>query len=143
MSVGVSRANWSALLSLLGLGVAGYLTLTHYAQDRVPLACATGGVVDCEAVTSSAASMLGPLPVAVLGVAWFAVQLGLVLVHASNRLQLAWTGLGLAFVFYLVFAELFLVGAICLWCTAVHVLVVALFLVAVAESSAERVEVAA
>jgi uncharacterized membrane protein len=30
-------------------------------------------------------------------------------------------------VFYLVYAELFVLDAICLWCTAVHVITVALF----------------
>ncbi len=38
-------------------------------------------------------------------------------------------------VFYLVYAELFEVGAICLWCTAVHGLVIALFLLALARAS--------
>jgi uncharacterized membrane protein len=32
-------------------------------------------------------------------------------------------------VVYLVYAELFLVDAVCLWCTVVHVLTVALFAV--------------
>ena len=32
-------------------------------------------------------------------------------------------------VFYLVWAELFKIGAICLWCTVVHVLTLALFVV--------------
>ncbi len=36
-----------------------------------------------------------------------------------------------------------LIGAICLWCTAIHRLVVGLFLLAVAESAADRVEAAA
>jgi uncharacterized membrane protein len=34
---------------------------------------------------------------------------------------------GIAFVLYLVYTELLTLGAICLWCTAVHVITVALF----------------
>jgi uncharacterized membrane protein len=34
---------------------------------------------------------------------------------------------GVAFVLYLVFAELFLIDAICLWCTVVHALALGLF----------------
>jgi uncharacterized membrane protein len=134
---------WSTLLGLLGLGISLYLTVVHYAQGQVPLACATSGLVNCEQVTSSAESMLGPVPVAVLGVVWFAVQLALAMAGAASRLQLAWAAGGLAFVFYLVYAELFLIGAICLWCTAVHLLVAGVFLLAVAEASAGPVEASA
>jgi uncharacterized membrane protein len=31
-------------------------------------------------------------------------------------------------VFYLIYAELFLIGAICVWCSVVHVVVIGLFL---------------
>jgi uncharacterized membrane protein len=36
---------------------------------------------------------------------------------------------GVGMVLYLVYAELFILDAICLWCTAVHVLALALFAV--------------
>ena len=134
---------WSMLLALLGLGISLYLTLAHYAQGQVPLACATTGVVNCELVTSSAESAIGPIPVAVLGVAWFAIYLGLVLGRVSGFIQLAWTAAGLTFVFYLVYAELFLIGALCLWCTAVHLIVGALFLLSVGTSSTDVAEAVA
>lgn len=41
-----------------------------------------------------------------------------------RRLELAASGV--VFVVYLVWVELFVVDAICLWCTAVHVLAIAL-----------------
>ena len=56
----------------MGLAVAVYLTVVHYAQGQVPLACASSGLVNCELVTSSAQSTLGPAPVAVLGLVWTA-----------------------------------------------------------------------
>ena len=37
------------------------------------------------------------------------------------------SGAGAAMVLYLVYVELFRIGAICLWCTAMHVTAVCLF----------------
>jgi uncharacterized membrane protein len=34
---------------------------------------------------------------------------------------------GMLFVLYLIYTELFTIGAICLWCTSVHVITFALF----------------
>jgi uncharacterized membrane protein len=125
-----------------GLLISAYLVGTHYFADQVPLACATGGVVDCEQVTNSAESMLGPVPVAVLGVVWFLVFLALVGAYAWQHtsqllnLQVTWAAVGLLAVFYLVYAELFLIGALCLWCTAIHLIVAVLFLSSLWEATA-------
>jgi uncharacterized membrane protein len=135
-----NRTTWSALFGLAGLIVSAYLTATHYLAGEVPLACATGGIVNCEQVTTSAQSMLGPVPVAVLGVVWFGVWLGLLgarreLSHTGLvAARLAWATAGLLSVFYLVYAELFLIGAICSWCTVIHAAIIALFLLAVADA---------
>ncbi|MBT8193429.1 MAG: hypothetical protein KJP22_08515, partial [Acidimicrobiia bacterium] len=42
---------------------------------------------------------------------------------------------GMAFVLWLIYAELIIVGAICLWCTVVHVLAFGLFVVVVMNAS--------
>lgn len=136
------RLRWSAGLATVGLLVSGYLAAAHYFADQVPLACSTGGIVDCEQVTNSGESMIGPLPVATIGLAWFFVLLVLILIRreaAASKLmvaQVAWSVGGLLFVFYLVYAELFLIGAICLWCTLIHAIVVALFLSSLYEATA-------
>lgn len=123
---------WPALLGVAGLLISAYLVGTHYFAEQVPLACATGGIVDCEQVTSSAESMIGPMPVALLGLVWFAVYLAILAVRAfwppAIALQVVWSVAGLLTVFWLVYAELFLIGAICLWCTAIHAIVVVVFL---------------
>jgi uncharacterized membrane protein len=41
--------------------------------------------------------------------------------------RLVLSGAGAAMVLYLVYVELFRIGAICLWCTAMHVTAVILF----------------
>ena len=119
--------------SLLGLGVAGYLTYEHYTSST-SLACADNGVVNCLKVTTSSYSAVAGVPVAVLGLVFFAVMLVLQLPPLWQRperwlrmARLAWSVVGLGTVLYLLAAELFSIDAICLWCTAVHVLTFVLF----------------
>lgn len=115
-------------LSLLGLLVSGYLTYEHF-TDNATLACTVTGVVDCSKVTSSAWSTFVGVPVSVLGVVFFALLVGLCLPSVwrlesvwLDRARLAWVSVGLAMALYLVWAELFRIHAICLWCTGIHVL---------------------
>jgi uncharacterized membrane protein len=122
-------------LALAGAGVAVsvYLTLVHYTTS-VKLACSTTGVVNCEKVTSSPQSMLVGIPVALLGVVFFGVA-GALCLPAAWRSQSAavriarigWMTAGIAMVVRLVYAELFQIDAVCLWCAAVHVITVILF----------------
>ncbi len=92
-----------ALLSLIGVIVSAYLSAVELSQGQVPLACANSGLVNCDLVTSSAQSRLGGVPVAFLGVVWFAGMLGLLAdcsrLLASPALHLAWTGGGVLMVF--------------------------------------------
>jgi uncharacterized membrane protein len=132
----------AVLLSQIGAAVSIYLSVVDLSQGQVALACANSGLVNCDLVTSSAQSRLGGVPVAFLGVVWFAGTLGLLALEGRVRLfalpalHLVWTGGGVLMVFYLIYAELFLIGALCVWCSVVHVLVIGLFLLAVARSSA-------
>jgi uncharacterized membrane protein len=132
----------AVLLSLIGAAVSIYLSVVDLSQGQVALACANSSLVNCDLVTSSAQSRLGGVPVAFLGVVWFAGTLGLLALEGRVRLfalpalHLVWTGGGVLMVFYLIYAELFLIGALCVWCSVVHVLVIGLFLLAVARSSA-------
>jgi uncharacterized membrane protein len=120
-------------VTLAGLAVAAYLTIEHFTSPSL-LACPETGVINCQKVTSSAQSAVFGIPVALLGLLFFVAMLPANLPVAwrmrspavrYGRLVLALVGIG--FVCYLVYAELFILDAICLWCTAVHVLTVALF----------------
>jgi uncharacterized membrane protein len=122
-------------LCVAGLAVASYLTVAHY-TTATTLACPETGIVNCQKVTTSAESSVLGVPVAVLGLAFFVVLLPTCLPAAwrSRRPVLRWGRLGFAvlgvgFVAYLVYTELFTLDAICLWCTAVHVITLALFAV--------------
>jgi uncharacterized membrane protein len=125
----------SLVLAVAGLGVAIYLTIEHFTSSTT-LACPDTGALNCLKVTTSEQSALFGIPVAVLGLVYFVVMIAasLPLFWRSVRPEvrygrLLFTAVGVLFVFYLVFAELFTLHAICLWCTAVHVLAVALFAV--------------
>ncbi len=133
----VSAPRWagpaSLALALLGVAVSAYLTVEHYSSSTT-LACPDTGVINCVKVTTSSYSELLGVPVAVLGLAFFVLMVGLCLpvawrsrVGAVHRARLTAVAAGALFVLYLVWAELFRVDAICLWCTVVHVLAVALF----------------
>ena len=130
------------LASALGLGVAGYLTYEHYSSSS-SLACSDNGVVNCLKVTTSSYSAVAGVPVAVLGLAFFAVMVVLQLPAMWRRTEpairigrLAWAVVGLGTVLYLLYAELFAIDAICLWCTAVHTLTLVLFATTVYATSA-------
>jgi uncharacterized membrane protein len=128
---------WLAPLSLtwcvLGLAVAAYLTYEHYTGSTT-LACPASGAVDCAKVTSSAWSSILGIPVAPLGLVFFAVMFVLCLPGLLRRrsvaldaARLGFCGIGLLTALYLLWAELFQIHAICLWCTGVHVLTFLLF----------------
>lgn len=118
----MSGRGWAAVLAGAGLLVAGYLTLVHY--TGLPLACPSQGAIDCEAVLSSRYATVAGVPTALLGVAWFAAAL--VLLWRRPAWLRPWAWIGAAAVVALVYTELFLVGAICLWCSTVHALVLAI-----------------
>ena len=120
-------------LSLLAVALTGYLTLTHY-TDPAALACPDTGIVNCTLVTTSSWSVLFGVPVAVLGLAWALAMAALNSPWAwrsgvswLNSVRIAGVTAGASMVLYLVYVELFRVGAICLWCTGVHITAVALF----------------
>ena len=66
----------SAILVVIGLADAAYLTLTHF-SEHVRLACSDSGTINCAKVTTSPQSSMLGIPVAVLGLAYFLVAAGL------------------------------------------------------------------
>lgn len=134
----------AAPLAAGGLGVSVYLTIAHYGSS-VTLACPDVGAINCEKVTTSPQSVIFGVPVAAIGLAFFIVMVALNLARAwrcpnvilrSARVGLA--AVGVAFAVYLVYTELFVIHAICLWCTSAHVMAFLLFVVAVFGESLGR-----
>ncbi|MGW6276240.1 vitamin K epoxide reductase family protein [Kribbella sp. NPDC055071] len=133
-STGLGWIPWATLaVSIVGIGVAAYLTYEHFTAGTT-LACPETGVVNCFKVTSSQYSKLFGIPVALLGLLFFVGMTVLSLPPLwrttspwPGRLRLAAVLVGVVFVCYLIWAELFQIDAICLWCTVVHVLTLVLF----------------
>jgi uncharacterized membrane protein len=124
------------LLSVIGLGVAGYLAYV----ETTHVAAVCGPVGDCNTVQQSAyARLFGIIPIAVLGVAGY-VAIGsawLVAFWARGRLAglirlglFAMALFGTLFSIYLTFLEPFVIGATCAWCLTSAVLMTALMLLA-------------
>jgi uncharacterized membrane protein len=123
----------TTVLAVAGLAAAAYLTVEHYTSSTT-LACPETGIVNCQKVTTSPQSTILGIPVALLGLVFFAALLPACLPVAwrsgrrwLRRGRLGATVVGVALVIYLVYTELFTLNAICLWCTAVHVITLALF----------------
>ncbi len=124
------------LLSLLGLADSTYLTITHF--EKQVLVCPANSFINCAKVTTSAQSEILHIPVAVLGLAFYIAMTAINLPPlwkttdvrvAQLRLAMAVSGIG--FVLYLLYAELFIIKAICEYCTGVHIITFALFILIV------------
>src|SRR5664279_2775495 len=120
----------SFVFALVGLAVSTYLTVEHF-NAGVTLACPESATINCTKVTTSAWSHVGPVPVALLGLIFFAVMSAAcsppTCRHAAlDRVRIVGAVIGVASALYLVWAELFRLDAICLWCTVVHVCAVGL-----------------
>lgn len=109
-------------VAALGIAVSAYLVWVHY-SGSLALCVGVGG---CETVQASRYAAVGPLPVAVLGLAGFIAIAAI----AASRLRPdppAWTlttlfAMALAgtlYAAYLTYLELFIIGAVCPWCVTV------------------------
>lgn len=107
----------AALLSLIGLADAIYLTVEHLAGRAVQCTITSG----CEEVLSSAYATVGPVPLAALGaVAYFSVFSLAILAAFGNRgagnFLLYVVGLMLAVSIYLLVLQAFVLHAFCQFC---------------------------
>jgi uncharacterized membrane protein len=127
------------VLAIIGLGISAYETWAHFNGNHLA-GCPTGGggTFNCEAVITSPQSMVfGVIPVAILGLLFYAAAVPLFSPWAwrlparwVHQLRLASMIVGMGFVVYLIYAEL-TIGSICEYCTGVHVVTFLLFCVTV------------
>ncbi|HEX3706661.1 MAG TPA: vitamin K epoxide reductase family protein [Mycobacteriales bacterium] len=135
------NARWawkfSLPIALLGLADSAYLTYTHF--HPAALVCKASGHINCAKVTTSPESeIFGHIPVAVVGLVYFAVMTLLMTPWVwqirnewVHRFRLVATGGAMGMVIYLVSVEIHL-KAICEYCTGVHILNFLLFFVVLA-----------
>lgn len=123
------------LLSVLGLGVAAYLTWT-YTMGGSPLCLGSSG---CDTVQHSPYAWIMGIPIPALGGLVYVLLIGTAFLALRARteeqenLLLALFGLSLAgvlFSAYLTYLELYVIYAICLWCVISAVIMAAIFALA-------------
>jgi uncharacterized membrane protein len=131
-----------AAMAVVGVGITIYLTTIHY--THTPPACSMTGLINCSNVLKSVYSVIPgtSIPITFPGLLWFLVSGGLALIglislrrdeREPERLslyQMIWATGGMIFVLYLVFDEIVQLHYLCEWCTGVHILTFATFLLA-------------
>jgi len=128
------RPAWRALLwapvllSLLGIGVSGYLVVKRFTGGG--LACTRWA--QCDVVNNSLYSKIYGVPVSALGLVGYSALLAvavaaLVLVGRRQRLALGLGFLmalgGFGFSLYLTYVEVYIIEALCSWCVTSAVLI--------------------
>jgi uncharacterized membrane protein len=136
------------ILSLIGAGIAIYLTTVHY--ENVPLICSASGVVDCARVLSSSYSVVPSttVPITVPGLAWCAISAILAIIGLRFQLVPHWLHIaqfvlslaGILAVLYLVYVEIVRLHTICAWCTGLHVVILVMFLITLVQLQATQTD---
>jgi uncharacterized membrane protein len=126
----------SFALAVLGLVISAYETYAHFNGSHLA-GCPTGGngTFNCTAVITSPQSMVfGVIPVAVLGLLFYVAAVPLFSPWAwrmrrreVHLVRLGSVIVGMGFVMYLIYAELYQIGDICEYCTGVHIVTFLLF----------------
>jgi uncharacterized membrane protein len=130
------------VMSVFGLWASSSVLVTFYTLHQQLPICPSGtffGIhFDCSAVLTSPYSVAFGVPLEVLALAYFVVNLGMVYLIAigserASRVSLqalfGWRFIGVAIVPYLVFVELVLIRAICVYCTIMHIAILIDFVV--------------
>jgi len=141
------RVSWPKLLLLVAMSVFGLwassMVVTIYYMMKqslpaCPLQRGPGIVLNCDMVLGSSYSQIFGVPLELFAVAYFAINLLLVylivfgsdgLFRISLNILFGWRFVGIVIVPYLVFVELFLIKAICVYCTMMHIAIVADFII--------------
>jgi uncharacterized membrane protein len=109
-----------------------------YLSFSPPTSCPVGefSIFSCNEVIYSQYAHVYGISVAMLGLGWFILALGLILVAWRNARfiygVLVWSVLGAVGVAGFVYTEIFLLGSICLLCTIAHVMGLAILALSVA-----------
>ena len=130
------------VLAIAGLGVSSYETWAHYNGSHL-LACTGNGSENCTAVITSPQSMVfGFIPVAILGLLFYVFAVAIMSPWAwqirrreVGLLRLGSMIVGMGFVMYLIYAELYQIGSWCLYCTGVHIITFLLFCITIVSAA--------
>jgi uncharacterized membrane protein len=117
-------------LTVVGLGVASYLTYVHY--SGIQPVCTAGG--SCLEVQTSIYSKLAGVPVALIGLLGYIAIMASLLFPENETTRfatVAFTVVGFGFSAYLTYRELFSIHAVCEWCASSAVIMTVLMCLAI------------
>lgn len=118
------------IFSFLGFSDATFLTVEHFLGSPIP--CSVFG--GCDAVTNSVYSNIGPIPIALLGSLYYLtlVILGIIYIDTKKEIPLKIasyiTVVGFLVSLILVYLQIFVINAICLYCMISALISLVLFL---------------
>lgn len=122
----------AAVIALVGLADAVYLTVMHFRNEIVPCSLVEG----CEKVLTSTYAEIGGVPIAAFGAAAYFLAFSLALLAAyGNRLM--WTlfraqvTLMAAYTLWLLYLQAFVIGAFCQFCLLSAITTLVLFAFAI------------
>lgn len=119
------------IIAFLGFFDAAYLTAEHYLTLPLPCTITKG----CDIVTSSSYSMLGPIPVALVGALYYMTAFFLMIIYRETKdntflmATTALTGVGVLASAWFVYVQAALLHAFCQYCILSAIFTVILFLI--------------
>jgi uncharacterized membrane protein len=119
----------AGILSLVGIGIAGYVVLTVEIMNQIPQCVGGGG--GCAAVEHSSYSRIAGIHVSIFGLIGYALLL-MASFWQGDRARVAAFFLalfGFGFSLYLTYLELWEILAICQWCVSSAITMTMLFVV--------------
>lgn len=137
------RVSWKKFavlvaMSIFGLWASSMVLVVYYTLNQQLPACklptpGTPITIDCQAVLSSPYSNIFGVPLELFAVVYFIINLAFIyligfgperIFRVSFRTLFVWRFVGLAIVPYLLFVELGILRAICIYCTMMHIAIV-------------------
>ncbi len=133
------RLTWFVALAVIGAAAASASTWVHYRILNDPTYasfCDVNATFSCTEAYASRFGSFGGVPVALLGVLFFAFVLGLIALCSRSATAaanlpgylFAVSTVGLAVVLYLAYASFVILKAVCVLCVGTYVAVIGLFL---------------
>lgn len=129
----VSRTKFAILvaMSIVGVLASTYVLIIFNALRQLPYGCPSKptGWINCQAVLESKYGQFMGVPLELFAVAYFVVSLFLIYLvvfgkdtwfRYSLSVLFFWRFLGVPLVFYLIGIEVFMIHAICLYCSIMH-----------------------
>ncbi len=119
----------AAILSLVGIGIAGYVVVTVEIMNQIPQCVGGGG--GCAAVEHSSYSRIGGIHVSIFGL----IGYSMLLISSFLKGDLARIGafflalFGFGFSLYLTYLEFWEILAVCQWCVSSAITMTMLFVV--------------